>query len=280
MKVVEREDGIANTAGEKLREIRNKRGLSARDVAEQSQNIAQHRHDKEFQVSAPWLTQLETNGLTKPSIFKMFSLACIYGVQYAQLLMLYKLDLHDPAFAHSTIQLNKTHPVDFDPAGGPSSLYLPIHFEAGVNPNRTTLLSRTIEEWGQVPLEYVQYLDRRHRLYGYVGAKDLTLYPLIKPGTFLEIDPEDQKLQSSEGPSDIDRPIYFVDLHTEYACGWCEMSGGNLLVLAHPASPCGSRVYSYPDEAEIVGRVTAIAMRLNGSSSWQLQEPSKDLQRG
>jgi len=47
-----------------------------------------------------------------------------------------------------------------------------------------------IETWGKVPLEFIQHLDLRHRLYGFVGFGDYTLYPLLRPGSFVEIDPE------------------------------------------------------------------------------------------
>jgi len=35
-----------------------------------------------------------------------------------------------------------------------------------------------------------------------------------------------------------------------------------LTLLPHPLSSCSVRQFNYPDEAEIVGQVTAVAMRL------------------
>ena len=105
-------------------------------------------------------------------------------------------------------------------------------------------------------------LDVRRHFYGYVGLKDYTLYPLIKPGSFLQIDPEIKHLGPHIGRSEFDRPIYFLDLRSEYACGWCELLADKLLVVPHPLSPCKIRVFAYPEEAEIVGQVTGVAMQI------------------
>ncbi|MFZ0923171.1 MAG: hypothetical protein WA020_08905, partial [Candidatus Acidiferrales bacterium] len=47
-----------------------------------------------------------------------------------------------------------------------------------------------------------------------------------------------------------------------YACSWCELQENRLMLVPHPLSPCSIRQFVYPDEAEIVGQVTAAAMRL------------------
>ena len=62
--------------------------------------------------------------------------------------------------------------------------------------------------------------------------------------------------------SEFDRPIYFVDLRNEYACSWCELVEDKLLLLAHPLSPIKTRVFVFEKEAEIIGQVTGVAMRI------------------
>src|SRR5258708_21852312 len=57
------------------------------------------------------------------------------------------------------------------------------------------------------------------------------------------------------------RPIYFVDLRTEYACSWCEIIDGKLLLIAHPLSPIKTRSFAFPKDAEIDRKST----RLNSS---------------
>jgi hypothetical protein len=119
-----------------------------------------------------------------------------------------------------------------------------------------------IETWGKVPIEFIQHLDLRHRLYGFVGLNDYTLYPLLRPGSFVEIDPERKTPTARAVRSEFDRPIYFIDLRTEYACSWCEVINDKLLLLAHPLSPVKARAVAFPKDAEIIGQVTGVAMRV------------------
>jgi hypothetical protein len=119
-----------------------------------------------------------------------------------------------------------------------------------------------IETWGKVPIEFIQHLDLRHRLYGFVGFKDYTLYPLLRPGSFLEIDPDVKKPRQRTVRSEFDRPIYFIDLRHEYACSWCELVEDKLVLLAHPLSPVKTRMFVFEKEAEIIGQVTGVAMRI------------------
>ena len=122
-------------------------------------------------------------------------------------------------------------------------------------------MSRMVEIWGEVPIALIQQLDLRSSLYGYVGLKDYTLYPLLRPGSFLQIDDRENQVRTRPWRSEFDRPIYFLELRDGYACSWCELQGNQLTLLPHPLSGCNIRQFSYPRDAEIVGRVTGVAMR-------------------
>jgi hypothetical protein len=51
-------------------------------------------------------------------------------------------------------------------------------------------------------------------------------------------------------------------LRDGYACSWCELQDGYLLLLPHPLSPRAVRRLAHHKDAEIVGQVTAVAMTL------------------
>ena len=249
--------------GERLKQLRTKLGITTREVALFSKSIADAEANNEFLVSGPWLTQIENERTSLPSIYKLFTLASIYGLSYSKLLALYGVDVQKVNTFHSRMPLAKTHLAEFDsPDASPAPLELPVRFDAGLNMSQTNLLSRMIETWGKVPLEFIQHLDLRHRLYGFVGLKDYTLYPLLKPGSFVEIDPELRNPRQRAARSEFDRPIYFVDVRAEYACSWCEVLDDKLLLIAHPLSPVRTRSFAYPKEAEIIGQVTGVAMRI------------------
>jgi len=75
--------------------------------------------------------------------------------------------------------------------------------------------------------------------------------------------PAKNKIRATPWTGEHDRPIYFVDLRDQLRL-WlvCQLDGRQLSIVAHPISRLQVRTYRYPDEAEIVGRVTAVAMRL------------------
>lgn len=52
------------------------------------------------------------------------------------------------------------------------------------------------------------------------------------------------------------------ELRGEYICSWCEMRDGYLSAVPHPKSKCGVRRFAHPREADIVGRVIGVTMRL------------------
>ena len=201
--------------GAQLRQIRDKLGLSAREVESRSKEIAASEGDSEFSISHSWLTQIENGDAALSSIHKLFSLASIYGMSLPGLLLVIGVDSQKVVLYHDQMPLPKTHLARYEYLEENSTIELPVRFDAGWNLNETHLLSRIVETWGVVPLALLRRLDVRHRLYGYIGLRDYTLYPLIKPGSFVQIDPEIKNLKPHTGRSEFDRPIYFIDLRTD-----------------------------------------------------------------
>ena len=260
---IARPTGKAVSPGERLKHVRAQLGITTREVAIFSKVIAEAENNNEFLISGPWLTQIENEKTSLPSIYKLFTLASIYGLSYSSIVALYGVDVTKIKMFHARIPIAKTHLAQQESAEhATTALELPVRFDAGLNVSKTNLLSRMIETWGRVPLEFIQHLDLRHRLYGFVGFSDYTLYPLLRPGSFVEIDPELRNVGQRPPRSEFDRPIYFVDLRNEYACSWCELMEDKLLVLAHPLSPVKSRSLAFPKDAEIIGQVTGVAMRI------------------
>jgi transcriptional regulator with XRE-family HTH domain len=248
-------------AGEQLKEIRSKLGITTREVTELSQKIAELEENEEFNISNAWLTEIEnTNSI--PSIYKLYSLCIIYHLKFSDVLQLFGVDVQKISKQQSEMRLQQTHPTPMEVFDQDRTVSFPVRFDRGFEVSKTNLLSRMVEVWGEVPIALIQHLDIRHSMYGYIGLEDLTLYPLLRPGSFVQIDQNIRKVQPLKWRTEYDRPIYFVELRDGYACSWCELHGGQLLLIPHPLSPCGIRQYKHGTEAEIVGRVTAVAMRI------------------
>src|ERR1700688_1887327 len=250
---------------EELKEIRVRLGITTRDVANLSQKIAETEGNPEFHISNAWLTQVE-NSDSVPSIFKLYSLSSIYRVKFTELLRLYGVDLQRLNLHQLESPLEDTHLTSLEVYDAERTVSFPLRFDRSFDIDNTNLLSRMVEIWGEIPIALVQHLDIRHGLYGYIGLRDLTMYPLLRPGSFVQIDPRVRKVQPMRWRTEFDRPIYFVELRDGYACSWCELQDGHLLLLPHPLSPRSVRRVAHGTDAEIVGRVTAVAMTLTQPS--------------
>src|SRR5688572_33494437 len=79
-------------AGNKLKSLRNRCNITVRQVEQASGRIADAKGDKRFRISNGWLAQLE-NGISEPSICKLFTLSVIYRADFGDLARLYNVDI-------------------------------------------------------------------------------------------------------------------------------------------------------------------------------------------
>lgn len=247
--------------GERLKELREHLGITTREVKEYSRKIATAQANPEFYISNAWLTDVETKD-SVPSIYKLYSLSVIYRIKFVELLLLFGVDLERISSYQLAMPLQKTHLTNLEVYDRDKTVTFPVRFNSKFNLDKTNLISRIVELWGEVPMSLIQHLDLRHHQYGFVGLQDYTLYPLVPPGSLVQIDDRMNRVTTSAWATEFDRPIYFVEFRDGYACSWCEQKENHLNLVPHPLSPCPIRTFAYPAEAEIVGRVTAIAMRI------------------
>lgn len=233
-------------AGQQLKLLRNRRNITVREVEQASRRIAEAKKDKRFQISNGWLAQLE-NGASEPSICKLFSLSVIYHVNLSELLRLYDIDVDDKEKYESVVNPGLTQLLS---SGGMADQCA----EFGRAADATKLVTELATQCA-IPLASVPCNGSSKITHGYLGSADLTMYPLIRPGSVLQIDTSQNKLQSFSWHNEFERPIYFIELRQGYACGWCELQGNQLLIIPHHSSPMSVRRFTYLREAEIVGRV-------------------------
>src|SRR6202021_652417 len=88
----------------------------------------------------------------------------------------------------ASIGAPKTHLLEVSQDIELQTVSLPMEFKPGFLSTRTNLLARVVEKWGEVPVGLLQHLDLQRSVYGYIGLDDYTLYPLIRPGSLVEID--------------------------------------------------------------------------------------------
>jgi hypothetical protein len=131
------------------------------------------------------------------------------------------------------------------------------------DPRRTVNFGRMVEDWGMVPLAYLTRFESFQYTYGYIGSEDLTMYPILPPGSFVQVDEVKNKVADGGWRSEYERPIYFVETRNGHVCCWCTSNKPEEIILQpHPLSPVTARVLRYPQEAEVIGQVVGVAIRL------------------
>jgi transcriptional regulator with XRE-family HTH domain len=249
------------SAGEKLKELRVRLGLTTRDVEAKSRQIAAEKHSQEYYLSHAWVTDIE-NGEFTPSIYKFFTFSAIYQRRITELLSFFGLQTGDLSRYRASIGVPRTHLLDGGADLEAEKVSLPVRFKPEFRLEKTNLLAQIVEKWDEIPVGFLQHLDLRRSVYGYIGLEDYTLFPLIRPGSLVQIDANQRKISAERWKTEFDRPIYFVELRSGYVCSWCQVDRGQLIVIPHPHSHQDVRRFDYPSQAEIVGRVTGVAMRI------------------
>ena len=250
------------SAGKRLKLLREKLGLTTREVEEKSRQIARERGNGEYYVSHTWVTDIE-NGEYTPSIYKFYTFSAVYHCPYDVIVSFFGLSMADLKRYQVSLGVPNTHLLV--PGAGTAegdSVSLPVRFKREFQLEKTHLLAEVVEKWDLLPVGFLQHLDLRKSMYGYVGLEDYTLYPLIRPGSLVQIDASQRKLSAEKWKTEFDRPVYFVELRSGYVCSWCQVDRGQLLVIPHPQSHQDVRRFDHPSQAEIVGRVTGVAMRI------------------
>ena len=249
------------SAGQRLKAARERVGLSTRDVQRKSEQIALEKRNPEYYLSHAWLTDIEQDKFM-PGLFKLYSISAIYDKSFTEVASYFGLRIADLGRDRASVGVPRTHLVDRDGDAEAQSVSLPVEFKPDFRFESTNLLARVVEKWDEVPIGLLQHLDLRKSVYGYIGLEDTTLYPLIRPGSLVQIDPSQRRISTGKWRTEFERPIYFIELRDGYLCSWCQLEKGQLIAIPHPQSRLAVRHFDYPSQAEVVGRVTGVAMRI------------------
>lgn len=247
-------------AGQQLKRVRDELGLTMRDVENASSNIAAKFGNEEFSIPISRLSDIESKG-TLPNMFRVFSLSAIYGLDYEEFFALYGIDLEKRALAHRLAGIRKSHL--FSTIRGALKVRVPTTVDPSFDVRRTNNMMRMIQKWGTVPATFLSELAGSGHNYAFIGTEDFTMYPLIMPGSLLQIDETRTRVINEGWRSEYERPIYCIETREEIICSWCKVDNERLITQPHGLSPAMPRTFKHPQEAEVIGQVVALAMRLD-----------------
>jgi transcriptional regulator with XRE-family HTH domain len=237
--------------GGRLRALRQKWGLSLREVEERSGRLANEWGNPSFRISASWLDRIERES-RHLSAAKLIVLAVIYSIPPDQLLALYSsrgdvLSRYEHFFHPNSTLLLTAGPLEQH-----ARLWLPESVATEPIPDETKLLA---------PEDHLPSHYRR----AIIGRRDKTMEPMIRPGALVLINTQRRAIaHRREWTNEFDRPIYFLLTHAGYIFGWCELdkTAEWLTLVPHSLSYAPGHRWKYRKEVEVIGRVAAAFLRL------------------
>jgi hypothetical protein len=195
-----------------------------------------------------------------PGIVKLYTLCRLYKLNADDMLGLFGLGLPNAGQGYMSLRLPNTHLLG--PVQEPrQALLTSLAPSSAERLNRTNLVSQMFENWRDIPV-LLRQIDLENSILGYIGLKDYMMYPLLRPGSVVQVDARQKAIRPRGWPNEYERPIYFVEMRDSYVCSWCDLDGSSLFLIPGPISGQPLRRVRYPVDAEIVGRVTGVVMSL------------------
>jgi transcriptional regulator with XRE-family HTH domain len=247
--------------GQKLKRARERLSLRYRDVNEASQKLADLYKNREFYIALSRLSDIENRGVV-PSIFRLYSLCSIYRLDFLDVMNWYGVNVGNVPSDAARIPISQTHVLEMN-APPTGIVQLPVLADANLDLKKTFFLNRHVREWGILPLHMLNSADFRKNKYGFIGSDDWTMYPILMPGSLVQIDDSRTKIATSGWIYEHERPIYFLEHRNGFECCWCSLLGNQLILQPHGSSPVAGKQFRYPGEVEVIGQVIAVAMRLD-----------------
>ena len=252
---------MAASSGRYLRAVRLRPQLGVREVQEASPIIARYRGSFSFYVAASRPAQIE-NEASIPAIYQLFSLCAIYGFSFHRLLLTYEVGLDTARCFRECSPSGPVRPPVGEVHRLEDTATQPFRLDPNFRRETAQLVNHLVALWEGLPAPSLIHHNPRSYAYGYVELVDRRMFPVVRPGSLLLIDPERRRTAKSSWKDEFDRPIYFVETLGEYRCEFCQGEWSRLLLISQPYFGEPVRTFSLEGEAEIAGQVVGVAMRL------------------
>jgi len=260
--------------GLRMRQTRERLGLTYRDVESASFQIAAKRGRPDFILHISRLADIENRNVV-PSLHKLYSLAVIYHLDPLEITCWYDAPLEQTFHDGAAFPAPRTHLSNSLPPPPTTTIG-----DDNLNTLATGLLNRLPPAVG--PFARLEpYAEGPYR-YGYIGLSDRRMAPILRPGSLVLVDTSVRKIEVNDWSSEYDRPLYFVELRGGYRCGWFQKEKSVLSMQPHTLSHCMPEFWRTPEEAEVVGQVVGLITYLNepwASSPAAIRTVRADLNR-
>ncbi|MGB7435878.1 MAG: helix-turn-helix transcriptional regulator [Candidatus Acidiferrum sp.] len=251
--------------GLRLRQAREKLGLTYRDVERASYQIAANRGRPDFILHISRLADIENRDVV-PSLHKLYSLSAILHLDPIEISGWYDAPFRQAFHDGACFPPPRTYL-----SASPPPRELPTSTDHPVGSDTTELLPRRPAT--VVPMVPGENASQSKHRYGYVGLSDRRMVPLLRPGSTVLIDTTLRRVEDAQWSNEYDRPMYFVEIRDGYRCGWFQKDKSRLIMQPHTLSRCAPEAWRIPEEAEIIGQVVGVVSYLGEPWTYHLAIP-------
>jgi len=238
-------------SGKVIRELREERFLRPTDIERMSRAIAVARENPDFYVSHSTLADIESGAV--PSVHKFFSLAACLRVPLEELMVAYGINAEE-VIAFAPTPGSKS--TELQPIGTREPIFrFRLNFDRAVDFEATTLLTMEPEDLALLPLALQGRVDFLRFRYAVIGSRDTSMGAVLPPGSLVEVDINENRVEFFRWKTLQERPVYLVWHLAGHSCCWCQVDGRDLFIVPHPQSDYPIRRFKMPSEATVVGRI-------------------------
>jgi hypothetical protein len=215
--------------GRQLRIVRERLGLSLREVERRSVNVAQERGSDQYKISWSWLGRVESEPNHVVGAHPLIALLTIYCISLEELLAVNSaLDFPEDTSA-------------IGDAPGETRLLLnsPAELAArNVLPDNCT----TVKVPETIEVHHWESSKRNGRFLRVIVGRDKNyLHPIVPSGSLAIVDTYRRSLgQLVDAEVEIQRPMFLLEYRNgKHICCWCELvdrSESRIIVLPHPTT--------------------------------------------
>lgn len=242
--------------GLRLRQAREKLDLTYRDVERSSYKLAQRRGRPQFILHISRLADIENHGVV-PSLHKLYALGVIYHLKPAEIASWYEAPLDNYFSDATSFPSPETHLIPHPN----NAVETAAQMSPGFDMQHTEFLSPAAMR--MVDFQNILGTANGQYRYGFIGLSDRRMFPILRPGSIVMVDLSVRRIENMNWNSEYDRPMYFIEIHGGYRCGWLLQEKSRIIMQPHPLSRCLPESWHMPSEAEVVGKIAGVVSRLS-----------------
>jgi transcriptional regulator with XRE-family HTH domain len=244
-------------AGKWIRALREERQVKPSEVERVAREIAEAKGNPDFCVSHSTLADIESGSI--PSIHKLFSLSLSLRVSLKELLLPFGID---PEESTAKASSSSEPPTGFCRLlSCPEENCLPLTPGTETQAAETTLLKLNPQDLTSLPSSLQYQFDPVRYRYAVIGSNDDSMADLLPPGSLVEVDTSQNRVEVFQWRTARERPVYLVWHDGGYCCSWCQIEGRELTLVPHPLSQRRVQRLKMPYQADIIGRVVNAWLR-------------------